>query len=504
MTSRLATIRRGKASDSQNFSTSRTPNPGTQRILDDLLNPGANQARRNQLLGDPTVVSQFIYVWDDVVGFLTRPRVMEHPPGTAVAVGNFTDAIGEPYPVSVPVAAVQSFFTTLVRRGDAVALGLPIHPTTPDRVAGPPDALGPRRAIPPEPIAGTWERLGFDIAEDAGPEDMPCIVALPCSPAIGPGLTFRHLMTLTDPESCRDSFLLLEVFRRGIIYARNRNDGKSVTHSGPLFHLPTLVVADGEVDPFADLHIVEDVTTEPTLLPPTHALYSDARTLFMEWSDSVWHDIGASIEPEVPAVPGPTGGGIGFTPEAFRDAISPLVNKERKFRLADRTGARYKTFLAAAPLEGAPGTAALLPDLKPTFVEYLAQGTSATAADDLRELFRAELSELHGSSLAVNKGVTLEVDNFTLALSDKIRTFGWLTEKLIVTSSVGARALLGLIHLLTPSREALALVAESDKDAMALVMSNSASSSAQLDASKASKLYSGDPSETSKMFTVVS
>lgn len=102
MTSRLATIHRGKASDYQNFSTSHTPNPGIQRILDDLLNPGANQACHNHLLGDPTVASQFMFVWDDVVGFLTHPRIMEHPPGTFVVVGNFADAIGEPCPVSTP------------------------------------------------------------------------------------------------------------------------------------------------------------------------------------------------------------------------------------------------------------------------------------------------------------------------------------------------------------------------------------------------------------------
>ena len=95
------------------------------------------------------------------------------------------------------------------------------------------------------------------------------------------------------------------------------------------------------------------------------------------------------------------------------------------------------------------------------------------------------------SALAVNQGVTLEADNITLAFSDKLRTFTWLTERLICTSLAAARNRLGLLHMLTPFRDALALVSESDKDAMVLVMSNSSSGTAQLDASKSSKLYTG-------------
>lgn len=99
------------------------PGPGAPSVLRDLLNPGINRARRTQLVGDPMVVFQFNCVWGDVVGFLARPRIAEHPPGVPVAVGNFTDAIGEPHPIMTSLDILEGFFVTLVCRGDAEALG---------------------------------------------------------------------------------------------------------------------------------------------------------------------------------------------------------------------------------------------------------------------------------------------------------------------------------------------------------------------------------------------
>lgn len=90
---------------------------------------------------------------------------------------------------------------------------------------------------------------------------------------------------------------------------------------------------------------------------------------------------------------------------------------------------------------------------------------------------------------SIDKDVTLEPENITLAFSDRVRTFLWLGEKLITTSSVGAKASLGLLQFLTPDRDALAVVVEGDQAAATLLMANSTNGTAQLDASKSSKLY---------------
>jgi hypothetical protein len=167
-----------------------------------------------------------------------------------------------------------------------------------------------------------------------------------------------------------------------------------------------------------------------------------------------------------------------------------LVPKEKTFSSASRTASRYRLLLAGAPLANAavPDSVAL-PVLCDEFKAYLAIASSATAGDDLKELIRSKLTIANSSPASIDKDVTLEPDNITLAFSDRLRTFAWLHDKLVSTSHVGAKSMLGLLQLLTPDRDALAVVAEGDQEATTLLMSNSTSSSAQLDASKASKLY---------------
>ena len=70
----------------------------------------------------------------------------------------------------------------------------------------------------------------------------------------------------------------------------------------------------------------------------------------------------------------------------------------------------------------------------------------------------------------------------TLAFSDQVRTFIWLVERASSVSLPIARSCLGLIHMLTPDREALALVVESDMEARSLVMANASTGNVQVDA----------------------
>lgn len=492
MTTRARTIQRGKIVANQRFSAARTTNDATFRTIIDAINPLTSAQRRSQILGDTTLVHQFAYVWDQTAGFITRPRFSTHD-GHEGIVGNFTDVIGEPCPVSLPLGFYQDFFTTLVRRGDAETLGLTIYPTAPDTIPGPPPGGGPGVALrgqaPPAPAEASMERLGFTIPDNSTDADMPVIVALPLALPLSPGLSFPHLMALNDAQSFRETFLLFEVYRRGYLYAQEHNEGISVTAGGPLFLAGSFDgIAGNEESPFSGINIVEDIDVPPALLPPTHSLCAVARTSFLEWSESMWHELGSNQEPELVNLPAAGG----FSPADFREAVKPLVDKVKSFPLGKRTAAKYKLLLAGLPLaEAAQQANMTLPELLEAFIRFLEQGTSSTAADDVKEQFRAVLVLAQNSDLAVNQGVTLEADNLTLAFSDKMRTFAWLIEKLICTSQTAARNQLGLIHMLTPSRDALALVSEFDKDAMILVMSNSTSGTAQLDASKSSKLYSG-------------
>ena len=140
MSARLLAVRRGKVGENQSFSRARDPVPATNRLIQDALGPTANVEVRRQLFGDPGSVCQFAICWGQSVGFLTRPRVVDRPVGDGgpIVVGHFTDTIGEPCPVSVSLDNFTGFVTTLVRRADAEALGLGIHPTPPDAVRGPP------------------------------------------------------------------------------------------------------------------------------------------------------------------------------------------------------------------------------------------------------------------------------------------------------------------------------------------------------------------------------
>lgn len=483
--SRLATISRGRCAENQRFSAVQPYSADVAQVLIEAVGPTANGPRRDQILGDPTVVSQFVMAWDTNLGFLTRPRIITD--GTFV-IGNFTDTLGEPHPVSMTSEFFRGAFTTLVRRADAEALGLAIHPTTPDTIPGPPPDGAATRGGANAPLEATLGRLNFTMPDDPAPGDYPVIAAIPNVIPVGPGQTFPHMAALGDTLAGRDTFLLLDVYRQGILYVRTHNGGHSVTRGGPLFHLPGLAVALPVVDPFASLPIVTQAVVNPTNLSPTQPLYQQAVSILRQWSESSWYELGSRM----PAAPPLEARALGFSPEDFKNVLTPLVNKEKKFRLADRSGSRWKLFLAGEPPpDGPPVGDAVLPDLRTIYNEFLANGTSSTAADDLKEFFREKLILFQASGLAVEKGVTLEPDNITLAFSDKLRCFNLLDDKLITTSLAGARAKLGLLHMLTPNRDALASVAELDKESLALVMANSTSSSAQLDASKNSKVYTG-------------
>ena len=101
---------------------------------------------------------------------------------------------------------------------------------------------------------------------------------------------------------------------------------------------------------------------------------------------------------------------------------------------------------------------------------------------------RTKLTAANSATNCLDKDATLEIDNITLAFSDRVWTGSWLVEKLRTTSFAAAKNSLGFLQLLTPDREALAGVAGADSQVKSLIMANTTSSTAQLDASKSSAM----------------
>lgn len=172
MTSRILALRRGKNGDVQSFSAARPANPGTAALLRSTLGGGLTPAVRAQILADPGNVTQFAGIFGETAAYLTRPVLtQEVADNTFWFVGNVTDTIGEPCPAKLGMPEFTSHIVTLVRRGDAIALGLAIHPAAPDTLEG-------RRARGAAAVA-SLERLNFPMPDNPADDDFPVVAALP-------------------------------------------------------------------------------------------------------------------------------------------------------------------------------------------------------------------------------------------------------------------------------------------------------------------------------------
>ena len=77
------------------------------------------------------------------------------------------------------------------------------------------------------------ERLDWPNADGENDDGNPVIVVPRQFLLVGPGQTFPHHHPLVSTTSFRDTFPLLEIWRRGVIYARDHADSQSVTRGGP-------------------------------------------------------------------------------------------------------------------------------------------------------------------------------------------------------------------------------------------------------------------------------
>ena len=128
------------------------------------------------------MIYQYLCVYNNVVGYFTNPTILDRPGEDPVVAGSFSDTLGTPVPVIVPMEAFLGRFTTLVRKGDSANLGLPVHPTDPDMIRGNGMALLDGNA----PVEASLDCLNFPMVENPTPADFPVIAALPHFLPVGP------------------------------------------------------------------------------------------------------------------------------------------------------------------------------------------------------------------------------------------------------------------------------------------------------------------------------
>ena len=482
MLARTAAINRGKTGAIQNFSLARQPDPSKTALLQSSIGPNFNDQHRTQVRFDSGAVFQCATRYGDTFGFFTRPSIGTDGDGEPMVCGSFSDAIGQCVPVKVPLDHFNGYFTTLIRRGDALALGLATHPSYPDSVGGPPVTRNG------DPTPASLARLGFPQPEEAVDDDRPVVVALPLFLPLPFGVTFPHPTELTAVQPFRDTSLLLAVWVDGIRYAMDRDNGQSVTEGGPLFHLPLLQVEDGTENPIASHSIKNRIPRSPTLLNPTEADYASTAQRISAWSTDIWHELGANMVVDDPPPPAPGPQPVPFTPEAWADAAV----KAKVFKNADRNMARLRVTLGGKPPEGSvtPGEA-VLPVLLEDAVAYFKENSNATACEDLKEMVRAQLAVANSSDYCRQKDATLSTHVITLWFSNAMKTQTWSNSPVRSITLAHVKTELSIIHFLPPDLAALEGVAAGDSAARTLVMANAGSSTAQLDAARASKLYIG-------------
>jgi len=138
----------------------------------------------------------------------------------------------------VPLDDFDGFFTTLVCKADATRFNLPFYPCQPEAIQGPPaDGEEGRGARNARPVAGSLERLNWTAVGGDNDDDVPMIGMLPQFLPIGPGQTFPHHHPLVSDATFRDSFPLLEVWRKGIVYARDHNGNNLLLKAARCFTL---------------------------------------------------------------------------------------------------------------------------------------------------------------------------------------------------------------------------------------------------------------------------
>ena len=116
---------------------------------------------------------------------------------------------------------------------------------------------------------------------------------------------------------------------------------------GALFHLPGLAHDDNKPDPTEDFDVWPTLFHAPTQLVPDDVRFREVADAINSWSDHVWVEFGGRLDHELPG--NPPSAGKAFSPNNFRTALEPLINKDKDFHLFPHTVARFRLLLGGNP-----------------------------------------------------------------------------------------------------------------------------------------------------------
>ena len=441
--------------------------------------------RRDQILNDSSFVSQYAFPWNSKICYLTRPMyVPSESADSTVVLGSASDVIGSVFPVVIPKAAFQGFFTSLVRKDDAEEFKLAVHPKAPDTVRGP----SPEGVDPPQPVPASADRLQFPMESDEECHS-PVIAALPLFLPIPPGYTFPEGTPIDSPrDQFRADFRLFEVWLQALRYARAHNDFQSVTEDGPLFLLNDLTASP---NPFQALQVVAELLINPVPSSPFTSLNSRCTTMLHSWADDTWVTLGMQSDPLPRSPPRALDPSGTEDPPPPATVTPPLTAKEKaQARTAATVAAGYRLAFACLPSPDAADVRhAILPSLPSDFQAVLDSPKPQDACVELRQILTGKIAEANASDLAMLRDVTLEPHLCTLSLSNCIRSFHWLDLPLVSTNKHSMESMLGILHFLTPDQQALLAQVSREVTTGPVVLSHVADDKAQLEASTKSRLY---------------
>jgi hypothetical protein len=240
-------------------------------------------------LGNPENMIHFIALW---VHLLTSPLLATDQNNSGIYIGSLSNEIDVQVPVPINGDHFLGHFCSLVPRAPVDQFQLSSLTDAPDTIKGAPliDPNNNNILIHANP---SMAQLTFSPTNV--PNQHPVFTAWPLCLPLPPGNMFTP-GTLRDLYPDMDiSFPEFNSWRKAIIYLLDHNDASS---DGPLFNPDQL-----DLNPFANLEMVNTITNPLKMLTPASQHYKKITDTIKAASLAAWTRIGSSINPVIAGIP---------------------------------------------------------------------------------------------------------------------------------------------------------------------------------------------------------
>jgi hypothetical protein len=281
---RLATFHDwAMASDISSFSESFNPDPAKQSRVQSLLAVDSTEADKALALASGLVI-QYLAVVDGSLRYFTKLCPASNTTGDSIYLAGIGDDINVFSPVSIPQDIFHGHFLALIPKCDAQLLNLPLSPSDPSQLAGPP-APGTTDDTPPDPA-----RLGFgDVTDD---NLAPVFALLPTFLPLPPGYSSRDGIPLSsDLLPAERTFIPVRIFQAAAQWAFKHNASKSIHAHDHMFRN-----IDIDFVPFTakPLQVDIDVLPHISTLPMHDPHFTNVVTLLRETATAARYRTAAS------------------------------------------------------------------------------------------------------------------------------------------------------------------------------------------------------------------